>query len=133
MADLECMVSTPEGPVFDGKTRSVVVPAVDGELGVLRGHAPLIAALGYGQLRIEAEGGKKAKFFLHGGFVQVLHNRVTVLATIADALETMTLEEATRLLDEVLESPPAAGASIPEREEYDDRLRAAQARVQMLK
>ena len=52
-----------------------MVPAVDGELGILPRHAALVAALGFGELRIEEESGKKGRFFLEGGFVQVMNLR----------------------------------------------------------
>jgi F-type H+-transporting ATPase subunit epsilon len=130
-ADIACVVATPEGPVFEGQARSVVVPAVDGELGILSRHAPLVGALGYGQLRIENESGKKTKFFVQGGFVQVLENRVTVLATHAEAVEALSREEATRRLQDLLAKPPAAGASISERNEYRDQVAAARARLHM--
>ena len=69
MANLECVLTSPEELVFEGKVRSVVVPATDGEMGILPRHAPLIGALSYGELRIEKEDGQKAHYFVQdGGF-----------------------------------------------------------------
>ena len=131
MAQLDCIVATPEGPVFDGKIRSLVVPATDGELGILPRHAPLVAALGSGELRLEEESGNKGRFFLSGGFVQVLDNRVTVLATEAEAIEAVDRREAEKSLQDLLSTPPATGASLEERNDYHERLRAARARLKL--
>ena len=128
MALIDCVVATPEGPVFDGKARSVVVPAADGELGILPRHAPLIAALGCGELRVEEESGEKGRYFLDGGFVQVLSNRVTVLATAAEAATSLNPAEAEKRVEELLQSPPPAGSSIEARAAYQERLRAARVR-----
>jgi F-type H+-transporting ATPase subunit epsilon len=128
MAILDCVVATPEGPLFDGKARSVVVPALDGELGILPRHAPLIAALGFGELRIEEESGEKGHYFLDGGFVQVLSNRVTVLATLAEATKSVDRAEAEKRVEDLLQNPPPAGSSIEARAAHQDRVRAARAR-----
>ncbi len=67
--------------VFSGAARLVVATAVDGEVGVLPDHAPLVSALGDGSLRITGEDGKVTRFRASGGFLHVLHNRVTVLTS----------------------------------------------------
>ena len=67
----------------------LVVTAADGELCILPRHAPLIAALGNGEARVTlGKDGRRARFFIHGGFCQVLNNQVTVLATRVESLET---------------------------------------------
>lgn len=81
MADknLHVTVITPARSVFNAAATSVVVPAFDGELGVLPGHAAMLALLGTGELRLgTAEGGTK-RLAIRGGFLQVHHNNVTVL------------------------------------------------------
>lgn len=79
MADaLHLRVVTPEKPVFEGDADSVIVPAHDGEVGILPRHARFLASLGVGELRIAAAGGVR-RFFVENGFVQVAGNRVTVL------------------------------------------------------
>ena len=80
MADqaLQCSVITPEGRVFEGPVESVVIPAHDGELGILRGHAPLVCKLGAGRLRAKTDNVEE-RWFVDGGFCQVFENQVTVL------------------------------------------------------
>lgn len=76
---LHVVVISPETTVFDGEADGVVVPAWDGEIGILRGHAPLMAILGAGEMRV-TQGGTIHRFELKGGFVQVTDNVVTVLS-----------------------------------------------------
>jgi F-type H+-transporting ATPase subunit epsilon len=76
---LHVTVISPETTVFDGEAESVVVPAWDGEIGILRNHAPLMAVLGTGEMRV-TRGGAVERFQLEGGFVQVVDNVVTVLS-----------------------------------------------------
>ncbi|MEX0912791.1 MAG: F0F1 ATP synthase subunit epsilon [Gemmatimonadota bacterium] len=80
---LHVMVISPEKTVFDGEAEGVVVPAWDGEIGILRGHAPLMAVLGAGEMRV-TQGGATERFNVDGGFVQVVDNVVTVLSERAD-------------------------------------------------
>jgi F-type H+-transporting ATPase subunit epsilon len=76
---LRVSVISPEETVYEGQADSVVAPAWDGELGILRGHAPLMALLGEGDLRI-TEGGRTQRFRVAGGFLQVRDDVVTVLS-----------------------------------------------------
>ena len=72
-------VISPERKLFEGPAQFVVVPAFDGEIGILRDHAPLMALLGEGAIRIETESGAH-NFHVSGGFVQVVDNVVSVLS-----------------------------------------------------
>ena len=79
MATLHCQVLTPEGSAFSGEATQVVAQAIDGCVGILPRHAPLLTALGEGDLRVKtAEGEKKWK--IDGGFLEVLDNHVSVVA-----------------------------------------------------
>jgi F-type H+-transporting ATPase subunit epsilon len=79
---LQVSVISPERTIYEGEAESVVVPSWDGELGILRGHAPLMAVLGSGELRIR-HGGTVERFEVSGGFLQVVDNQVTVLSEAA--------------------------------------------------
>jgi len=74
---LKVSVISPEASLYEGEATSVVVPAFDGEVGILTGHAPMMTLLGKGELRIDGGGGKK--FTIEGGFLQVLGNHVRVV------------------------------------------------------
>ena len=77
---LQVAVISPERTVFEGEAQQVVAPAWDGEVGVLRGHAPMLVLLGEGELRITAVGGGVEHFHVAGGFLQVADDVVTVLS-----------------------------------------------------
>jgi len=65
--------------VWSGEASIVVVRTVDGELGVLPGHAPVLAVLAPGDIRIEADGGESVTATADGGFLSVEHDRVTLV------------------------------------------------------
>jgi F-type H+-transporting ATPase subunit epsilon len=81
--------------VFLGQAVSLVAPAVDGYVGVLRGHAPLVAALATGILTITpAEKRPVIEVAVSGGFMDVTPDRVTILADTAELAEEIDLERA---------------------------------------
>jgi F-type H+-transporting ATPase subunit epsilon len=80
---LKVSVISPESVLFEGETDSVVAPAYDGEVGILSGHAPLMALLGDGELRLGTGSGQR--FHVSGGFMQVLNNDVRVVTEKATA------------------------------------------------
>jgi F-type H+-transporting ATPase subunit epsilon len=80
---LKVSVISPERTVFEGSADQVVVPAWDGEVGILHGHAPLLALLGNGTVRV-MQGGSEQRFKIQGGFLQVADNVVTVLSERAE-------------------------------------------------
>jgi F-type H+-transporting ATPase subunit epsilon len=79
MANLHVTVITPARAVFDADAKAVVAPAFDGELGVLPGHASMLALLGTGELRVTTPEGGTRKLAIRGGFLQVNNDKITVL------------------------------------------------------
>ncbi|MDD3895323.1 MAG: F0F1 ATP synthase subunit epsilon [Syntrophomonadaceae bacterium] len=86
MADNTFMVEivTPEQILLKDEIQFLVVPELNGELGVLKNHAPMIAALDIGVLRYTDPEGKVKKIALSGGFMEVIYNEVRVLAETAE-------------------------------------------------
>jgi F-type H+-transporting ATPase subunit epsilon len=80
---LDVHVVTPEQEVWTGEATMVVATAIDGEIGILPGHAPLLAALDVGRLSIDSGGGKE-EAAVDGGFLHVKDNRVDILAERAE-------------------------------------------------
>ncbi len=72
-------VVTPDKKVFEGEASSVTFPGSDGEFQVLNSHAPMISALGKGRMTIKASGQDEI-VMIDGGVVEVLNNKVIVLA-----------------------------------------------------
>jgi F-type H+-transporting ATPase subunit epsilon len=96
MADiLELEVATPERQLVREEVTEVQLPGKDGYLGVLPGHAPLLSQLGIGYLSYLAAGRRKY-LSVHCGFVEVLPDRVRVLADVAERAEEIDVERAKR-------------------------------------
>ena len=85
------VVVTPERQVLQQTADAVVIPAHDGELGILFDRAPLMCELGIGQMRYR-QGGAVRRLFIDGGFAQVYANNVTVLTEHAAPAEEITDE-----------------------------------------
>jgi F-type H+-transporting ATPase subunit epsilon len=107
-------IVTPERLAYSGEVDSVQLPGSEGELGVLPHHAPLIATLGAGELRIR-KGATEETFAVFGGFLQVLPDRVVVMAESADLASEIDLEraqEARREAERAIESGVHEGADL---------------------
>ena len=94
MADvLQLEVVTPERLLVREEVTAVQVPGADGYLGILPGHAALVAELGTGFMNFEA-GRRKWYLAVHGGFLEVLGDHVRVLANTAERAEEIDVERA---------------------------------------
>ena len=72
-------IVTPEAKVYSDTIDSVVIPTVEGEIGVLPGHIPLLTQIEHGELRV-TKGGSSSLLAISGGFAQIDGDRVRVLA-----------------------------------------------------
>ncbi|MGR6837380.1 F0F1 ATP synthase subunit epsilon [Syntrophomonas erecta] len=77
-------IVTPEQILFKNEVQFLVAPAVEGELGVMRNHAPIVAALKIGVLRYKDATGTQQKIAISGGFMEVVDNKARVLAETAE-------------------------------------------------
>jgi F-type H+-transporting ATPase subunit epsilon len=82
MAQLHCIVVTPETTLLDEQVDFVALPLYDGEIGIAPGRSPLIGRLGYGELRL-VSAGQTRRYYVDGGFVQVANNTVSLLTNRA--------------------------------------------------
>jgi len=82
---LAVSVISPERVLFEGTAQAAVVPAFDGEVGILPQHAPLMTLLGRGVLRLDTDGGPR-RFRVGGGFLQVVDDQVRVVTEEAEAI-----------------------------------------------
>ena len=76
---LKVAVISPTRVGFEGTGDSIVVPAYDGLMGILYGHAPMMTLLGAGEVTVK-DGAKIHRITVSGGFLQVVDNEVSVLA-----------------------------------------------------
>jgi F-type H+-transporting ATPase subunit epsilon len=86
-------VVTPERQLLQETVDSIQLPGRDGYLGILPGHAPLITELGYGELSYQ-QGKELRHMTVMGGYAEVLGDRVTVLAEVAERAEEIDVDRA---------------------------------------
>jgi F-type H+-transporting ATPase subunit epsilon len=99
MADtFELELVTPERQLIKEQVEEAQIPGKEGYLGVLPGHAPLLTELGTGFMYYVA-GGRKKYLSIHGGFAEVLPDRVRVLANACGRAEEIDVERARRALE----------------------------------
>jgi F-type H+-transporting ATPase subunit epsilon len=90
---LPLRIVTPEKVAWEGEVDSLTVPAWDGGLGILPGHAPLLAQLREGAVRIR-EKGQERLMAVSGGFVEVLEGKASLFAETAELGEEIDAERA---------------------------------------
>src|SRR5690606_22113982 len=84
------------------QARSIILPGTDGYLGIMVDHTPLVAGLQPGVLHYGDPGREKARMAIGGGFVEVVDNRVTVLADSAELAEEIDVDRAYRSLQRAI-------------------------------
>jgi F-type H+-transporting ATPase subunit epsilon len=78
---MELEILTPEKKLFSGKVFGVQLPGINGSFEILEKHAPLVSALGSGNVKVlkDKSGAASANYYVKGGFIEVLNNKVVVL------------------------------------------------------
>ena len=123
---------TPEGPAFEGEAQMLVVPGVSGEIGVLARHAPLVAMLKAGEIRVKT-GGEWQTFAAGAGYFKVQRDRALVLVDDAVSAEEIDVEQARREAEEAeaLLARADAGDEEIDRWQIEQRLRHAQNKIEV--
>jgi F-type H+-transporting ATPase subunit epsilon len=80
---LEVTLVSADRRVWSGEASQVIARTVEGDIGILGGHAPLLAVLAEGEIRIRPTAGEEVVAQLDGGFLSVEHDRVTVISDSA--------------------------------------------------
>ncbi|HLO02004.1 MAG TPA: F0F1 ATP synthase subunit epsilon [Symbiobacteriaceae bacterium] len=110
-------IITPEATLMQGvQTDAVVVPVVEGQLGILYNHAPMVSTLGLGVLRYK-QGAQSKKIAINGGFLELSKNQITILADSAEEADTIDIARAK-------EAKARAEKRLRERHANFDRVRA---------
>ena len=99
---LQVDIVSAEAQIFSGKAERVVAPSVNGELGILPHHAPLLARLKPGMVRIIVDGDTEESVFVSGGLIEVQPHVVTILADTAQRSKDLD-ETAARAAKERIE------------------------------
>lgn len=93
MSKVKVSVVTPDGPVFNGEAEMVSVKGIGGELGILPNHIPLVTPLTINPIRLMNEG-KSDLVAVHGGFIEVRPDQITILAQAAELPSNIDVERA---------------------------------------
>jgi F-type H+-transporting ATPase subunit epsilon len=92
---LHVEVVSPERILWTGEADRVIARTIGGgEIAFLTGHAPFVGALDIGTVRVHGEDGTNDTVAVHGGFVEVSHDRVTVLSDVAEVASQIDIERA---------------------------------------
>lgn len=122
----QCTVVTPEQQALDESAEQVVLPAHDGQVGILTGRAPLLVKLGIGPLRVDLAGGGRKFFLIDGGVAQMRDDKLTVLTTIATAADQIDVPAAQADLAKAEAETPADPTAQADRRRRIDRAKAAE-------
>ena len=95
---LRLEIVAPHGPVYEGDVQMVVLPATSGEIGILPRHAPLVAMLTIGRMRVLTSDGDWLNFAVADGFAKVQFNKVIVLADAAEEASQIDVERVERAM-----------------------------------
>jgi F-type H+-transporting ATPase subunit epsilon len=110
MAVINCSIVSPEGELFSGEVEMLIAEGGSGEVAINPRHAPLLATLKPGPLRLTMEGGAEEVFSASGGFIEVQPGSVTVLTDVAERatdIDEAEAERAKELAEKELEGQKA--------------------------
>jgi F-type H+-transporting ATPase subunit epsilon len=94
-----CTVITPSRQVLDADVTAAVIPAWDGEIGLLKQRAPLLCKLGFGAMRLDTTDGSE-RYYIGGGFAQMKDDQLTLLTDEAIHINEINLDEVQAALRE---------------------------------
>jgi F-type H+-transporting ATPase subunit epsilon len=125
---LHVSIIAPDRNVWDSNAEEVILPSSTGQLGILKGHAPLLTALDIGVMRVRVDK-DWIPVVLMGGFAEVENDELTILVNGAEEGSKINKEEAQKNLEEMTIRFENAESS-KEKIEATQNLRKARARVQ---
>ena len=96
---LLCEIVTPERIVYTSEARMVVAPTIDGEVGILPLHAPLVSGLKPGEIRVRYDNDEVEWFAISGGYIQVHEDKVIILADHAALASQIDVEHARKAME----------------------------------
>jgi F-type H+-transporting ATPase subunit epsilon len=129
MATIAVDIMTPERLVMQTEAESIVIPAAEGELGILPHHAPLLAELQPGEIRLR-RGGNVELFAVSGGFIEVVNNHVSIFAETAEMAHEIDAERARQAAERAKAEIKAARTDI-DLAQAEAALRRAMARLRV--
>lgn len=125
MAELHVEIVSVEREIWSGEAESVIARTAEGEIGVLPGHAPLLGEVAAGgTVKISQANGHTITAAVHGGFLSVTDEGLTILAEVAELSDDIDESRARRALERA-----RAEGDVPAERRAESRLQAADAQV----
>lgn len=125
---LQVQLVSPERILWTGDAEMVTARTVEGgDISFLTGHAPFVGALETGKVTIRPDAGDDVFFAVHGGFVEVSNNEVSVLTDVSESVDSIDIDRANKARDEA----KAALAKNPDDAEAVAALRRAELRLEV--
>ena len=130
MSELRVDVVAADRAIWSGRARLVIARTSAGDIGVMPGHQPVLATLDDGIVTVRSPDGDQL-FAVHGGFVSVANNTVSVLAETAERADEIDVERARRALERAQQVSRAEGdvESAEAEHRAETRLRVSEARL----
>ena len=108
---LDVEIVTAEKTIFSGQASLIIVPGIEGELGILSSHAPIITELDPGEVLIRNEQ-EELSLVLSGGFLEVFNDKVTILADAAERTNEINIEKAKEAIQKAEKIVDSKGSDI---------------------
>jgi F-type H+-transporting ATPase subunit epsilon len=124
-------IVTVERLLYSDDVDMVVAPGIEGVLGILPDHTPLLTALNHGELIVRKEGEEELSFVVSGGYMDVQPHKVTVLADAAERADEISLERAREARDRAQRVIEAGGLSMDDLIRAEAALRRALVRLKV--
>ncbi|HZT42593.1 MAG TPA: F0F1 ATP synthase subunit epsilon [Chthonomonadaceae bacterium] len=128
MATFPLELVTPERKLFSEEVQMVRVPGVEGSLGILAGHAPLLTELTTGLIKLTLADGQTAYIATSGGFMQVSREKVIILADSAELSEEIDVDRAREAAEKARQMLAVEGINA---EEVRQQLERAENRIKV--
>lgn len=123
-------IVTAEGLLYQGDIEMLVAPSVDGELGILTNHHPLVTKLGPGAMRVVKTDKTEQTLFVNGGYLEVLNNKATILADAAENIDAIQTDQARAAREKAAQMLKHAKDDV-DREKLEAELRAEMIRERL--
>lgn len=94
MPELEVSITSVERSIWSGPAKLVVLATVEGDMGILPGHEPVLATLADGPVRVDSPEGEHIMFAVHGGFVSLDSDKLQILAEVAEKFDEIDIDRA---------------------------------------
>jgi F-type H+-transporting ATPase subunit epsilon len=114
MATFDLELVSPEKLLLSRPVEMAIIPAAEGDMGILPGHSPMIVALKGGVIEVRGGGKPTERLFVAGGFAEITPTRVTVLADEATPVDQLSRADATARVKDAEAAYEAAANDVPE-------------------